>query len=160
MVLSTTRANNVNQSARLFKFCVLGQSECLKFEVYKQRSEKITPCSTPSVHKKFGRFGSFIFVLFSPHQSRHVFKYYLSHLASEMRHNDPGQYRMTHKHSLHIRLAKGLLSDLRERLIFANKLFTRVSFCSSSGSSSIVIGCLTFFVALVLFKASRRSKQR
>jgi hypothetical protein len=26
--------------------------------------------------------------------------------------------------------------------IFANKLFTRVSFCSSSGSSSIVIGCL------------------
>ena len=44
-----TRANNVNQSARLFTFCVLGQSECLKFEIYKQRSEKITPCSTPSV---------------------------------------------------------------------------------------------------------------
>jgi hypothetical protein len=33
-------------------------------------------------------------------------------------------------------------------------------FCSSSGSSSIVIGCLTFLVALVLFKACRRSKQR
>ena len=45
-----------------------------------------------------------------------------------MRHNDPGQYRMTHKHSLHIRLAKWRLSDLRERLIFANKLFTRISF--------------------------------
>ena len=45
----TTRVNNVNQSARLFTFCVLGQSECLKFEIYKQRSEKITPCSTPSV---------------------------------------------------------------------------------------------------------------
>ena len=45
-----TRANNVNQSARLFTFCVLGQSECLKFEIYKQlRNEKITPCSTPSV---------------------------------------------------------------------------------------------------------------
>ena len=40
------------------------------------------------------------------------------------------------------------------------KLFTRFSFRSSSGSVSIVIGCLTFFVALVLFKASRRSKQR
>ena len=44
-----TRANNINQSARLFTFCVLGQSECLKFEIYKQRSEKITPCFTPSV---------------------------------------------------------------------------------------------------------------
>ena len=47
--LDITRANNVKQSARLFTFCVLGQSECLKFEIYKQRSEKITPCSTPSV---------------------------------------------------------------------------------------------------------------
>jgi hypothetical protein len=37
---------------------------------------------------------------------------------------------MTHKHSLHIRLEKWRLSDLRERLVFANKLFTRVSFCS------------------------------
>jgi hypothetical protein len=45
-----------------------------------------------------------------------------------MRPNDPGQYRMTHKHSLHIRLAKWRLSDLRERLIFAKKLFTRISF--------------------------------
>jgi hypothetical protein len=49
-----TRANNVSQSARLFTFCVLDQSECQKFETYKQkelckRSEKITPCSTPSV---------------------------------------------------------------------------------------------------------------
>ena len=49
IVTEGTRANMVNQSARLFTFCVLGQSECLKFEIYKQRSEKITPCSTPSV---------------------------------------------------------------------------------------------------------------
>jgi cytochrome bd-type quinol oxidase subunit 1 len=39
-------------------------------------------------------------------------------------------------------------------------VFTTVSFCSSSGSSSIVIGCLTFFVAFVLFNASRWIKQR
>ena len=32
-----TRANNVSQSARLFTFCVLDQSECLKFETYKQK---------------------------------------------------------------------------------------------------------------------------
>jgi hypothetical protein len=70
------------------------------------------------------------------------------------------QENIANKHSLHIRLAKWRLSDLRERLIFANKLFRRVSSCSSSGSSSIVTGCLTFFVAFVHFKASRWSKQR
>ena len=74
-----------------------------------------------------------------------------------MRHHDPGLTGTVSHDSLHIWLAKWGLSDLGERLIFANKLFTRVSFCSSSGSSSIVIGCLTFFVAFVLFKASRRS---
>jgi hypothetical protein len=33
----TTRVKNVSQSARLFTFCVLDQSECLKFEIYKQK---------------------------------------------------------------------------------------------------------------------------
>jgi hypothetical protein len=78
-----------------------------------------------------------------------------------MRHNDPELTGTVSHDSLHIRLAKWRLSNLREWLIFANKLFTllftRVSFCSSSGSSSIVIGCLAFFVALVLFRAGANS---
>jgi hypothetical protein len=95
-----------------------------------------------------GRFGSLN--LFSPHHSWHVFKYYLSDLIWHRKcvttiQDWQVQYRMTH---YIIRLAKWRLSDLGERLIFANKLFTRVSFCSSSGSSSIVIGCLIFFVPL------------
>ena len=43
-----------------------------------------------------------------------------------MRHNDPGQYRMTQKHSLHIRLAKWRLSDLRERLTNCSRGFRSV----------------------------------
>jgi hypothetical protein len=121
-----------------------------------KRSEKITPCSTPSV--------PFDIKLFTPKltnsdHSRHVFKYYLSDLILHRKCVTTIQLGLTgtvSHDSLHIRLAKWRLSDLRERLIFANKLFTRVSSCSSS----IVIGCcLTFFVAFVLLKASRWSKQ-
>jgi hypothetical protein len=36
-VIAETRVKNVSQSARLFTFCVLDQSECLKFEIYKQK---------------------------------------------------------------------------------------------------------------------------
>ena len=88
------------------------------------------------------------FSFYFPHTTADMFlniTYLISHRKCVTTIQD--RYRMTHKHSLHIRLAKWRLSDLRERLIFANKLFTRVSFCSSSGSSSIVIGSLTFFVA-------------
>jgi hypothetical protein len=35
--VAITRVKNVSQSARLFTFCVLDQSECLKFEIYKQK---------------------------------------------------------------------------------------------------------------------------
>ena len=37
VLLYITRVKNVSQSARLFTFCVLDQSECLKFEIYKQK---------------------------------------------------------------------------------------------------------------------------
>jgi hypothetical protein len=97
----------------------------------------------------------------STQHSRHVYKYYLSQLISHRKFvTTTRTASAVSRDSLHIRLAKWRLSDLRERLIFSNKVFTRVSFCSFSDSSSIVIGCLTFFVAFVLFKVIRRSEQR
>ena len=35
--LDLTRANNVSQSARLLIFCVIDQSECMKFTMCKQK---------------------------------------------------------------------------------------------------------------------------
>jgi hypothetical protein len=77
-----------------------------------KRSEKITPCSTPSV--------PFDIKLFTPKltnsdHSRHVFKYYLSDLILHRKCVTTIQLGLTgtvSHDSLHIRLAKWRLSDL------------------------------------------------
>ena len=72
-----------------------------------------------NTHKKIGNL-AVSFSFYFPHTTADMFLN-ITYLIDR-----PGQYRMTQKHSLHIRLAKWRLSDLRERLTNCSRGFRSV----------------------------------